>query len=186
MERSALYGIIAEFTDADALLRGVQRARSAGYSRLDAFTPFPVDGLADALACHTRPVARTVLCGGILGALSGYALQYYCAAIGYPLNVAGRPLNSVPAFIPVTFELTILFAALAAFIGALVLNRLPRLAHPLFNVEAFEAASQDGFFLCVEEDDERFDIDETTAFLKSVGARMVHEVPLDPGPRDRV
>ncbi len=177
-EREKMFGLLAEFSDATALLQAVTRTREEGYSRIDAYAPFPVEGLSLALGTRRSPVSMIVLIAGLLGVSSGYLLQYYCAAIGYPINVAGRPLNSVPAFVPVSFELTILFAALSAFMAVLLLNGLPRLHHPLFNVPAFGAASQDKFFVCIEASDPRFDPEQTETFLKSLNPLGVYDVPL--------
>lgn len=175
--REKTFGLLAEFSRPSDLVRAVEMARKDGYSRLDAYAPFPVEGLPSALGAPRSPVARAVLLAGILGAVSGYLLQYYCAAMGYPINIAGKPLNSVPAFIPVFFELTILFAALCSFITVLLLNGLPRLHHPLFNVSAFAAASQDKFFVCIEADDPHFERHKTETFLRSLSPLGVYEVP---------
>jgi len=173
---SALYGVLAEFTTPDELLAATQRAYEAGYRRMDAYTPFPVEGLAAALGFQRTRLPLIVLLGGIVGGLGGYFMQYWIAAIDYPLNIGGRPFNSWPAFIPVTFELTILVAALAAVLGLLVLNGLPRPYHPLFNVPRFELATRNGFFLCIEARDPQFDRDATRRFLESVKAREVYDV----------
>lgn len=162
------YGLLAEFADVDALLRAAESARAAGYRRLDAYTPFPVEGLSEALGMRHTRLPWIVLGGGVVGALAGYGLQYWVSAIEYPLNVGGRPLHSWPAFIPVTFELTILVAALAAVLGMLALNGLPMPHHPLFGVEAFSLASRDRFFLCIEARDPRFDAERTRSFLESL------------------
>jgi hypothetical protein len=174
--RLPLYGLMAEFDSSADLLDAAQRAYEEGYRRMDAYTPFPVHGLAEALGFHRTRLPLLVLLGGIAGCIGGYCLQYWVAAIDYPLNVGGRPLNSWPAFIPVTFELTVLVAALAAVLGMLALNRLPMPYHPVFNVPEFELASRNRFFLCIEASDPRFDRGETKPFLESLKPRMVFEV----------
>jgi hypothetical protein len=175
-QRSPIYGVIAEFDSAAALVAAGRRAREQGYTRMDAYSPFPIEGLAEAIGFpHTR-VPALVLTGGILGAAAGFFMQYYSAVIDYPLNVGGRPPFSWPAFIPVTFELTILTAALFAVLGLLALNGLPQPYHPVFNVPRFALATRDRFFLCVEATDPRFDRQGTAHFLRGLGPREVSEV----------
>lgn len=171
-----IYGLMAEFRSPEALLHAAERASAQGFKRMDAYSPFPVEGLAEAMGVHDKRVALIVLIGGIFGCLGGFFLQYWNAVIHYPLNVGGRPLNSWPAFIPVTFEMTILFAALAAFLGVLALNGLPMPYHPVFNVDRFELASRNRFFLCIEADDPNFDRDGTWKFLESLGPDGVYQV----------
>jgi len=171
-----IHGLMAEFHSPEALLHAAERAHRQGFKRMDAYTPFPIEGLSEALGVHDRRVPLIVLLGGIAGCLGGFFLQYWVAVIDYPLNVGGRPLNSWPAFIPVTFEMTILFAALAAFLGVLALNGLPMPYHPVFNVEQFELASRNRFFLCIEADDPDFDRDGTWKFLESLGPDGVYQV----------
>ena len=171
-----IHGLMAEFHSPEALLRAAERAHGEGFKRMDAYTPFPIEGLAEALGVHDRRMPLIVLLGGIAGCLGGFFLQYWLAVIDYPLNVGGRPLNSWPAFIPVTFEMTILFAALSAFLGVLALNGLPMPYHPVFNVEQFELASRNRFFLCIEADDPNFDRDGTWKFLESLGPDGVYQV----------
>ncbi len=171
------YGLMAEFDSPDKLIAAVRRARQAGYRGIDAYTPYPVDGLAEALDFRRTWVPPIVLAGGILGAILGYGLQYYVSVIAYPLNVGGRPLNSWPMFVPVTFEMAILVAALFAVLGMLALNGLPMPYHPVFNVPRFELATRDHFFLVVQADDPRFDLEGTRRILKDWGAREVLDVP---------
>ncbi|HSX82356.1 MAG TPA: DUF3341 domain-containing protein [Candidatus Saccharimonadia bacterium] len=173
---SSLYGVLAEFDTSDELLAATRRAREAGYRQMDAYTPFPIEGLAEALGFHRTHLPLIVLLGGIVGGVGGYLMQYWIAAIDYPLNIGGRPLHSWPAFIPVTFELTILGAALAAVLGMLVLNGLPMPYHPLFHVPRFALVTRNCFFLCIEARDPQFDRDETRRFLTSVKAREVSDV----------
>src|ERR671923_505100 len=168
--RPPLYGLMAEFDSSADLLDAAQRAYEEGYRRMDAYTPFPVHGLAESLGFHRTRLPLLVLLGGIAGCIGGYSLQYWVAAIGYPMNVGGRPLNSWPAFIPVTFELTVLIAALAAVLGLLGLCGLPMPYHPVFNVPRFALASRNRFFLCIEATDPLFDHKGTSAFLESLEA----------------
>ncbi|MEX1097782.1 MAG: DUF3341 domain-containing protein [Planctomycetales bacterium] len=182
MERVAaergLYGLLAEFRDTETLVRAAARTREAGYRRFNAYTPFPVHGLAEAVGFRRTGLPLVVLGGGIFGCLGGFALQYWVSVIAYPVNVGGRPLNSWVSFIPVTFETTVLCAALAAVLGMLALNGLPRPHHPLFGVPAFDRVTRDKFFLCIEAADERFDADETRRFLTGLEASEVIDVPL--------
>lgn len=173
-----IFGLLAEFEDSEDLLAAARRMRESGYHRLDAFTPAPIHGLAEAVGYRsTGKLVKTVFAGGLLGALVGFGLQYWVSAIAYPLNVGGRPLNSWPAFFPVIFELTILFATFAAVLGMLAWNGLPMPYHPVFNVDRFERASSEGFFLGVGSPDPRFDRDETRSLLESLdGVVGVYEV----------
>jgi hypothetical protein len=171
-----LYGLMAEFDSPETLVEAARHAFARGYRRMDGYSPFPVDGLAEALGVKSSPVPLIVLIGGTLGCLGGFFLQYWAAVVDYPINIGGRPLNSWPAFIPVTFEVTILFAALAAVFGVLALNGLPMPYHPVFNVERFELASRNRFFLCIETVDPKFDIAAVRSFFASVGAQGVYEV----------
>ncbi|GIV19818.1 MAG: membrane protein [Armatimonadota bacterium] len=171
-----LHGIIAEFESAEDLLHAAQRARQAGYTRMDAYSPFPVHGLSEAIGFEDHKVPWVVFLAGVVGAIAGFSLQYYISVVDYPINVGGRPHLSWPSFIPVTFETTVLFAAFGAFIGMLALNGLPQPYHPVFNAPRFERASQDRFFLCIEANDPQFDRVKTRHFLENLGARLVSEV----------
>jgi hypothetical protein len=144
---------------------------------MDAYAPFPVDGLSEAIGFHPGSVPLIALFAGMLGAASGYGLQFFIHSISLPVNVGGRPLNSWPSFIPVTFEMGVLFAALALFFGLFVLNGHPQPYHPVFNVEAFARASRDRFFLCIEARDPRFEAESTRRFLLDLDAREVSDVP---------
>jgi Alternative complex III, ActD subunit len=174
--RPPIYGLMAEFESPADLLDAAGRAYEEGYRRLDAYTPFPVHGLAEALGFHRTRLPLLVFFGGIAGGVGGYCLQYWISAINYPLNIGGRPLNSWPTFIPVAFELTILVAALAAVLGMLALNGLPMPYHPVFNVPEFELASRNRFFLCIETIDPKFERGETKDFLESLKPHAVFEV----------
>jgi hypothetical protein len=171
------YGLVAEFESAQALAAAAAKARDAGYKKMDAYSPFPIEGLMDALGHKANVLPLLVLIGGVLGGLGGYFLQYYTSVYTYPLNVGGRPLHSWPMFIPVTFECTILGAALTAVFGMLGLNGLPEPYHPLFHVERFALASRDRFFLAIRAADAKFELGETRKFLQGLGAREVTEVP---------
>lgn len=171
-----IYGLLAEFADVSSLVRAVHKARDAGYRKVDAFTPFPVEELSEALEAHDRRLPLLVLLGGIAGGIAGYLLQYWSATIAYPINIGGRPLHSWPAFIPVTFECTILGAALMAVLGMLALNGLPKPYHPVFNVPRFALSSRDRFFLCIQAQDPRFDPRSTREFLERLEPFEVSEV----------
>ena len=174
--RPTIYGVMAEFETPDQLVEACKKARSEGYRQMDAYTPYPVEELHDVLHLHDHRVSLFVLLAGLFGAAGGYSLLYYCSAISYPLNVGGRPLNSIPMFIPITFECTILLAGLTAAIGMIVLNGLPKPYHPVFNVERFANASRNRFFLCIESTDPLFDRDGTARFLESLDPDEVAEV----------
>jgi ActD protein len=172
-----IYGLMAEFDDPTALVAAARRTREAGYRRYDSFSPFPIHDLFDAMQIRDRRVPLFVLFGGIAGMVGGFGLQAWVSAIDYPLNIGGRPYISWPMFIPVTFELTILVAALTAVFCWVVLSGLPMPYHPVFNVKRFAArASQNGFFLAIEATDPKFDRAATREFLKSLGAREINEV----------
>jgi hypothetical protein len=176
MSTAPLYGLMAEFDGPNELVRAAKQTYAAGYRNIDAFSPFPIEEAWEAIGHHDRRLSFIVLCGGIVGLLSGIGLQEWVHTLAYPTNVAGKPLNSWPQFIPVTFELTILFAALSAVIGMIVLNGLPMPYHPVFNVPRFELASRDKFFLLVEATDPKFDRQQTREFLKGLEASEVNDV----------
>lgn len=171
-----LYGVVAEFTEAREVVEAAKRAYAQGYRRMDAYTPFPVEDLAEALGNKWTRVPLIVFTGGVVGAVGGYFMEWYSMAVDYPINVGGRPFNSWPAYIPITFELMVLCASIAAIVGMLVLNRLPRPHHPVFNVPEFERASTDRFFLCIEARDPKFDPAATRQFLQSLHPSSVKEV----------
>jgi hypothetical protein len=168
-----LYGLMAEFKSHEELLAAAKESHAAGYRRMDAFSPFPVDGLAEALGHECSIIPFVTLAGGIIGGLGAYFMQWYSMDRLYALNIGGRPLHSWPHFIPITFELTILIASISAFIAVLVLNRLPEPNHPVFNVPEFRRASIDRFFLCIETVDPKFDFVVTRAFLQRMNPLAV-------------
>jgi hypothetical protein len=174
--KQPIYGLMADFDEPDQLLAAAHRAYEEGYRTMDAYSPFPIEGLAEAIGFHRNRVALIVLLMGIAGGLTGFFLQYYVAVIDYPLNIGGRPLNSWPSFVPIAFEVTVLFAAVSAVLGMLVLNRLPMPYHPVFNVPGFALATRNRFFLCIESADPKFDRAKTGEFLGSLGACEVSEV----------
>ena len=174
--RPPIYGLMAEFSDPNELIAAIRQARAGGYRRMDAYTPYPIEEVAEELGIHHNRLPMIVLIGGIVGMISGYALQYWTSVIDYPINVGGRPLHSWPAFIPVTFETTVLGAALSAVLSMLALNRLPMPHHPLFNVPRFALSTNDRFFLCIHGTDPLFDRDDTRRFLERLVPRQVSEV----------
>jgi len=171
-----IYGLMAEFDNPTALVAAARAAREKGYRKMDAYSPFPIEELTDALHLHHNKLPLIVLIGGILGGFTGYLLQYYVTVIYFPINIAGRPLHSWPSYIVITFELTILFAAISAVLGLLALCGLPMPYHPTFNVPRFALASRNRFFLCIEARDPLFERQKTIEFLETLDPREVSEV----------
>jgi hypothetical protein len=174
----ALYGIMGEFDNPSELVAAARHTYEAGYRRINGYSPYPIEELSEAIGFTRTSLPLIVLIGGILGGLGGFFMQYWMEVIDYPLNVGGKPYNSWPAFIPITFECTVLMAAFAAVLGMLVLNKLPQPYHPVFNAPNFALATRDRFFLVIEANDPRFSHDETTKFLNTVGARNVSDVEI--------
>ena len=175
--RPPIHGLMAEFTGPNELIAAVRQTHEAGYRQFDAYTPYPIEELSEAMGVHRdRLLPLIVLIGGIVGLLGGYGLQYWTSVIDYPLNVGGRPMHSWPSFIPITFETTVLVAGLTAVLGMLALNGLPMPYHPVFNVPRFALASRDRFFLCIEAVDPKFDADETWGFLSRMQPRQIEQV----------
>lgn len=171
-----IFGLMAEYTEPEDVIAAAQRAYDAGYRKLDAYAPYPVEGLAEAIGFTKNRVAPIVLTGGLSGAALAVGMIWFSATIHYPINVGARPLFSWPSFVPITFELTILLGSFAAVVGMLVLNGLPMPYHPVFNVPSFAQASRDRFFLCIQSDDPKFDLEETRRFLESSKPVEVSEV----------
>jgi Protein of unknown function (DUF3341) len=174
----AIHGLMAEFDNPSALVAAAEKARLAGYRQMDAYSPIPIEEVSEALGHRRTRLPILVFLGGLMGCLGGYGLQYWSQALEYPMNVGGRPYHSWPQFIPVTFETTVLGAALTAFIGMWALNKLPQPYHPVFNVPEFARASTDRFFLCIEAVDPRFDARATRQFLEGLHPVGVSEVAL--------
>lgn len=171
-----LHGLMAEFETAEQLIHATEKAYQAGYRVMDAYSPYPIEEVAHALGLHRNEVPRIVFFGGLIGCLLGFGMCYYFQTIDYPLVAGGKPLNSWPMYIPITFEMTVLFAALSAVFGMLALNGFPMPYHPVFNHPRFERASQDRFFLCIESADPKFDREATRTFLLSLNPVEVSEV----------
>ena len=176
MKQPGVYGVMAEFESPSALVSATRAAYQGGYKKLDAYTPFPIEELSEVLHLHRNKLPLIVLIGGLLGGLTGYLMQYFITVIYFPINVGGRPLHSWPAYIIITFELTILFGCISAVLGLLALCGLPMPYHPVFNVPRFSAASRDRFFLCIEATDPQFDLEKTTGFLETLEPTEVSEV----------
>ncbi|QEH39288.1 hypothetical protein OJF2_79030 (plasmid) [Aquisphaera giovannonii] len=172
-----IYGIMAEFVSPDDLIKAGHVAHDRGYRMMEAYTPFPVDGVAESIGYHRNRVAPMVFFGGLTGGLLGFGMQWFSAAVHYPINVGGRPLFSWPAFIPITFEMTVLGAALTAVFGMLAMNGLPRPHHPVFNVPGFVLASNDRFFLSIQARDPLFDLEETRRLLEELNPKAITVVP---------
>ena len=177
MKRAGVYGVMAEFDSATALVEAAEKTRDAGYKRIDAYSPFPVEGLAEAIGFHHDLVPLVTLIGGLCGGIGGYLLQYWINVWSYPVNIGGKPYHSWPAFIVVTFEMTILFGGLSAVFGMLALNGLPMPYHPVFNVPRFAFASKDRFFLIVFSTDPKYDAAGTRQFLEGLSPKSISEVP---------
>ena len=175
-ENAGLWGLLAEFATADALLDAAKKVRENGHTRIEAYAPFHVEGLAEAVGFRHNRVALITFIGGLVGGLGGYFMQWYSAVVNYPINVGGRPLHSWPMFVPVTFELTVLCAALAAFFAVIVGNRLPELYYPLFKAPDFDLAMRNRFFLCLRSDDPAFDEQRSAALLDSLAPLKRSEV----------
>jgi len=173
-----IYGVMAEFDSPTELVAAARRTYAAGYRQINGYSPFPIEELSEAIGFHHTRLPLIVLIGGVLGGLGGFFMQYWMEVIDYPLNVGGKPYNSWPAFIPITFECTILCAALAAVFGMLALNKLPQPYHPVFNAPNFALATRDRFFLVIESKDEKFDHDQVVGFMKSLGPQDVCDVEL--------
>jgi ActD protein len=176
MKATAVHGLLAEFDDPTSLVAAAERARHEGYRRMDAYSPFPIEELHEAIGAHHTRLPLIVLIGGLVGCGGGYLMQVWVSASAYPLNIGGKPLHSWPAFIPVTFECTILAAALTAVLAMLALNGLPMPYHPVFNVPRFALASRNRFFLCIEAADPKFDVETTRHFLETLNPREVTTV----------
>ena len=174
--RPPTYGLMAEFDNPSDAVAAARRVYEEGYRRIDAFSPYPVEELSEAVGVHSTKMPLLVLIGGLVGGTLGYLMQFYIHTIYYPINVGGKPLHSWPAFIPITFECTVLGAALFAVFGMLALNGLPEPYHPVFNAPNFALASRDRFFVLVEATDPRFDRERTAALLRSLGPREVTDV----------
>jgi len=176
LTEQGIYGVMAEFDSPSQLVSAARAARAKGYRKLDAYSPFPIEELTDALHLHKNKLPLIVLAGGVIGGLTGFFLQYWIAVVYFPINIAGRPLNSWPSFIIITFELTILFASLSAVLGMMALCGLPMPYHPVFNVPRFSAASRNRFFLCIESADPLFDRAQASQFLGTLEPTEVSEV----------
>jgi len=177
VKRTPTYGLLAEFDSPTALVKAAEATHAAGYAKIDAYSPLPIEGLAEAIGFHHDLVPLVTLIGAIIGGATGYLMQYWINTMAYPLNIGGKPFHSWPAFIVVTFEMTILFGGISAVFGMLALNGLPMPYHPVFNVSRFAMASKDRFFLIVFSSDKKYDDVKTREFLESLGPKTLTEVP---------
>ena len=177
MKDPRIYGLMAEFENVNDAITAARATYAAGYRKIDAYAPFPVEELSEAIGFHKNGVALICLVGGLLGATGAFTLQWWINTISYPINIGGRPLNSWPSFIIVTFEMTILFSGLSAVFGMLALNGLPMPYHPVFNVPRFDAASRDRFFLIIFASDTNYRAEQTRQFLEGLNPVSVMEVP---------
>lgn len=171
-----LYGVMAEFENPTDLVAAARKVYSLGYRRINGYSPYPIEELSEAIGFTHTSLPLIVFIGGVVGGLAGFFMQYWIEVIDYPLNVGGKPYNSWPAFIPITFEMTVLFAAFSAVLGMLVLNKLPQPYHPVFNVPNFAMATRDRFFLAIEANDAKFKHEEVVELLKSLNAIEVNDV----------
>jgi hypothetical protein len=178
MAKRPIYGVMAEFATTKDVLEAAHRARAAGYRQMDAYSPFTVEGLSEAVGFPHTWLPAITLIGGLIGCFGGFFLQYYPNAMGFPLDIGGKPFDSWPAFIPITFELTILCAGVFTVVGMIWLNKLPTPYHPVFNVPRFSLASQDRFFLCIKSKDPQFEIDAVVKFFEQFNPREVSVVPV--------
>ncbi|MDB5343951.1 MAG: quinol:cytochrome c oxidoreductase rane protein [Schlesneria sp.] len=174
---TTIYGLLAQYSNTAALLKAAEELTARGYKQIDAYTPFPVEGLAEAIGVKKTGMSLVVLVGCICGGVIGFTMQWWVAVVAYPLNIGGRPLNSWPSFLPITFELTILGGALSAVLGMLALNGLPCLYHPLFEIEAFRHVTSDAFFICIKATDPLFDAEQVRQLLADSNATEVWDVP---------
>jgi hypothetical protein len=177
VKRTPTYGLLAEFDSPTALVKAAEATHAAGYVKIDAYSPLPIEGLAEAIGFHHDLVPLVTLIGAIIGGATGYLMQYWINTMAYPLNIGGKPFHSWPSFIVVTFEMTILFGGISAVFGMLALNGLPMPYHPVFNVSRFAMASKDRFFLIVFSSDKKYDDVKTREFLESLGPKTLTEVP---------
>jgi hypothetical protein len=177
VKRTPTYGLLAEFDSPTTLVKAAEATHAAGYVKIDAYSPLPIEGLAEAIGFQHDLVPLVTLIGAIIGGATGYLMQYWINTMAYPLNIGGKPFHSWPAFIVVTFEMTILFGGISAVFGMLALNGLPMPYHPVFNVSRFAMASKDRFFLIVFSSDKKYDDVKTREFLESLGPKTLTEVP---------
>ncbi|MFN6203093.1 MAG: DUF3341 domain-containing protein [Acidobacteriota bacterium] len=175
-EEQTIYGVMARFETPTEVVRAARATHEAGYRKVNAYSPFPIEELSEAIGFHKDHVSKTVLLGGLTGAAAGFALQYFTSVIDYPINVGGRPLFSLPSFVPIIFETGILLAAFGAALGMIIMNNLPQPYHPVFNVPSFKRASRDAFFICIKSNDPKFDQAGTRNFLLGLGAKEVTDV----------
>lgn len=174
--QTQLYGVMAEFNSAEDLMAAAVQVCKAGFTKTEAYSPYPIEGLTDALGKKESNLPMAIFFGGLIGGIAGFGLQFFASVVSYPYEIGGRPFNSWPAFIPIIFELTVLFAAFTAVFGMLGRNGLPKPYHPVFNVDKFSDVTKDKFFLCIEASDSKFSLDQTSAFLEKLSAVSISEV----------